>query len=113
VFDKIVMWLREQVLGADGEMERSQGAEADPEDRPKPGAVGMPARDRYQEEVFGVFFREALESGGALLALDAKDGRVIGSSAFGSRSSRRSRFSHNQHWPSSAYVDTTSATRRA
>jgi RimJ/RimL family protein N-acetyltransferase len=41
-----------------------------------------PARDRYQEEVFGVFFREALESGGALLALDAKDGRVIGSSRF-------------------------------
>jgi RimJ/RimL family protein N-acetyltransferase len=41
-----------------------------------------PSRDRYQEEVFKVFFREALESGGALIALDAKDGRVIGSSRF-------------------------------
>jgi RimJ/RimL family protein N-acetyltransferase len=41
-----------------------------------------PAGDRYQEEVFRVFFREALESGGALLALDAKDGRVIGSSRY-------------------------------
>jgi RimJ/RimL family protein N-acetyltransferase len=41
-----------------------------------------PSRERYQEEVFKGFFREALESGGALVALDAKDGRVIGSSRF-------------------------------
>jgi RimJ/RimL family protein N-acetyltransferase len=41
-----------------------------------------PARDRYQEEVFQAFFRDALESGGALIAIDAKDGRVIGSSRF-------------------------------
>jgi RimJ/RimL family protein N-acetyltransferase len=41
-----------------------------------------PCRDRYQEEVFKVFFREALKSGGALLALDRKDGRAIGSSRF-------------------------------
>jgi RimJ/RimL family protein N-acetyltransferase len=41
-----------------------------------------PCKDRHQEEVFKVFFREALESGGALLALDRKDGRVIGSSRF-------------------------------
>jgi RimJ/RimL family protein N-acetyltransferase len=41
-----------------------------------------PSRDRYQEEVFKVFFREALESGGALIVLDAKDGRAIGSSRF-------------------------------
>ena len=41
-----------------------------------------PSRDRYQEEVFKVFFREALESGGALIAMDGKDGRVIGSSRF-------------------------------
>jgi RimJ/RimL family protein N-acetyltransferase len=41
-----------------------------------------PARDRYQEAVFKEFFREALESGGALLALDARDGRVIGSSRY-------------------------------
>ena len=41
-----------------------------------------PSKDRYKEDVFQVFFREALESGGALLALDCKDGRVIGSSRF-------------------------------
>jgi RimJ/RimL family protein N-acetyltransferase len=41
-----------------------------------------PCKDRYQEEVFKVFFREALQSGGALLALDRKDGRAIGSSRF-------------------------------
>jgi RimJ/RimL family protein N-acetyltransferase len=41
-----------------------------------------PYHDRYQEEVFKVFSREALESGGALVALDRKDGRVIGSSRF-------------------------------
>jgi RimJ/RimL family protein N-acetyltransferase len=41
-----------------------------------------PARDRYQEEVFKGFFREALASGGALLALDRQDGRVIGSSRY-------------------------------
>ncbi len=41
-----------------------------------------PAKDRYQEEVFQAFFREALESGGALIAIDAKDGRVLGASRF-------------------------------
>jgi RimJ/RimL family protein N-acetyltransferase len=41
-----------------------------------------PVRDRYKEEVFRGFFREALESGGALIAIDSKDGRVIGSSRF-------------------------------
>ncbi len=41
-----------------------------------------PARERYREEVFREFFREALGSGGALIAMDAKDGRVIGSSRF-------------------------------
>jgi RimJ/RimL family protein N-acetyltransferase len=41
-----------------------------------------PSKDRYKEEVFKEFFREALESGGALVALDARDGRVIGSSRF-------------------------------
>jgi RimJ/RimL family protein N-acetyltransferase len=41
-----------------------------------------PAKDRYQEEVFRVFFREALESGGALVAIDASDGRIVGSSRF-------------------------------
>jgi N-acetyltransferase len=41
-----------------------------------------PIRDRYKEEVFKVFFREALESGGALIAIDSKDRQVIGSSRF-------------------------------
>src|SRR5438477_3819046 len=41
-----------------------------------------PANDRYKGEVFRGFFREALESGGALVARDAGDGRVIGSSRF-------------------------------
>ena len=41
-----------------------------------------PNSDRYQEEVFREFFREGLESGAALIAIDAKDGRVIGSSRF-------------------------------
>jgi RimJ/RimL family protein N-acetyltransferase len=41
-----------------------------------------PCKGRYQEEVFQVFFREALESGGALLALDRNSGRAIGCSRF-------------------------------
>lgn len=41
-----------------------------------------PARDRFREEVFREFFREAMESGGAFVVLDAKDDRVIGSSRF-------------------------------
>jgi RimJ/RimL family protein N-acetyltransferase len=41
-----------------------------------------PAKDRYQEKVFRAFFDDALKSGGALMAIDLKDGRVIGSSRF-------------------------------
>jgi RimJ/RimL family protein N-acetyltransferase len=41
-----------------------------------------PNSDRYQEEVFKAFFRDAMQSGGALLALDRNDGRVIGSSRY-------------------------------
>ncbi len=41
-----------------------------------------PNNDRYKEEVFKEFFRVALESGGAFIAIDAKDGRVVGSSRF-------------------------------
>ena len=41
-----------------------------------------PARDRYKPDVFRAFFGEALASGGALAALDRKDGRIIGSSRF-------------------------------
>src|SRR5437016_3780562 len=41
-----------------------------------------PIKDRYKKEVFQEFFREALESGGALIAVDSKDGRVLGASRF-------------------------------
>lgn len=41
-----------------------------------------PVKDRYQAEVFKAFFREALESGGTLIATDVKNGQVIGSSRF-------------------------------
>jgi RimJ/RimL family protein N-acetyltransferase len=41
-----------------------------------------PAKDRYKEEVFVDFFREALESRGALIVIDRKNGQVIGSSRF-------------------------------
>lgn len=41
-----------------------------------------PAKDRYKEEVFKNLFRESLESGGALIAIDSSDGRIIGSSRF-------------------------------
>jgi len=41
-----------------------------------------PVKDRWREEVFRKFFRESLESGGALIATDSRDGRVIGSSRF-------------------------------
>jgi RimJ/RimL family protein N-acetyltransferase len=41
-----------------------------------------PASDRYKEDVFRDLFRGALESGGALVAVDVRDGRVIGSSRF-------------------------------
>jgi RimJ/RimL family protein N-acetyltransferase len=41
-----------------------------------------PNADRYKEEVFREFFRAALDSGGALVAIDASDGRTIGSSRF-------------------------------
>lgn len=41
-----------------------------------------PNSNRYREEVFREFFREALESGGALIAIDSKSWRVIGSSRF-------------------------------
>jgi RimJ/RimL family protein N-acetyltransferase len=41
-----------------------------------------PMWDRYKEDVFKEFFQKALESGGALITLDCKDGRVIGSSRY-------------------------------
>jgi N-acetyltransferase len=41
-----------------------------------------PASDRYQEEVFREFFHEALDSGGALVVIDRKTERIIGSSRY-------------------------------
>jgi RimJ/RimL family protein N-acetyltransferase len=41
-----------------------------------------PARDRYTEPVFREFFREALQSGGALVAIDRATGQIIGSSRY-------------------------------
>jgi RimJ/RimL family protein N-acetyltransferase len=41
-----------------------------------------PARDRYREEVFREFFREALETGSAFVVIDRKTGRIIGSSRY-------------------------------
>ncbi|MDJ0788052.1 MAG: GNAT family N-acetyltransferase [Myxococcota bacterium] len=41
-----------------------------------------PTRDRHLEEGFRPFFEESLESGGALVALEAGSGTVIGSSRF-------------------------------
>jgi RimJ/RimL family protein N-acetyltransferase len=41
-----------------------------------------PNPDRHKEEVFRMFFHEALERRGALIAMDSKTGEVIGSSRF-------------------------------
>ncbi len=41
-----------------------------------------PAHDRWQESVFRAFFDDALANKGALIALDAASGAVIGSSRF-------------------------------
>ncbi|HXB26122.1 MAG TPA: GNAT family N-acetyltransferase [Gemmatimonadaceae bacterium] len=41
-----------------------------------------PVSDRYKPDVFAGFFREALASGGALIAIDKADGRVVGSSRY-------------------------------
>jgi RimJ/RimL family protein N-acetyltransferase len=61
-----------------------------PEDFPNLYAVASdpliweqhPIDNRWMPEVFKEFFREALESGGALIATDSQNGRVIGSSRF-------------------------------
>ena len=48
-----------------------------------------PSKDRYKEDVFREFFREAMESGGALVAVDISNGRIIGSSRFHGYDQRR------------------------
>jgi RimJ/RimL family protein N-acetyltransferase len=41
-----------------------------------------PESDRYKQDVFRVFFREALESGEAFVVIDNKSQRIIGSTRF-------------------------------
>jgi N-acetyltransferase len=41
-----------------------------------------PESDRYKEDVFKVFFKEALESGGAFVVVDNKSQQIIGSTRF-------------------------------
>jgi len=41
-----------------------------------------PESDRYKEEVFKVFFREALECGGAFVVIDKTSQEIIGSTRF-------------------------------
>ena len=41
-----------------------------------------PENDRYTDEVFKVFFKDALESGGAFVVIDTNNKRIIGSTRF-------------------------------
>jgi len=41
-----------------------------------------PESDRHKENVFKIFFREALESGGAFVVVDKKTQQIIGSTRF-------------------------------
>lgn len=41
-----------------------------------------PERDRYKEDAFRIFFREALESGGGFVVIDKNTQRIIGSTRF-------------------------------
>jgi N-acetyltransferase len=41
-----------------------------------------PERDRYKEDVFRVFFKDALDSGGAFVIIDRKTRRIVGSTRF-------------------------------
>jgi len=44
--------------------------------------AGHPAKDRYTETGFRLFFEGALESGSAFVIIDKADGRIIGSSRY-------------------------------
>lgn len=63
-----------------------------------------PHNTRYQEEVFRKFFRDALASGGALIAIDSETGRVIGSSRYAGYDKEKSQveigwtFLARSHW---------------
>ncbi|HQR68226.1 MAG TPA: GNAT family N-acetyltransferase [Thermoanaerobaculia bacterium] len=83
-----------------------------PEDRESLFAVASdpliweqhPDRDRWKDDVFREFFRVALESGGALAAVDRRDGRIVGSSRFHGYDAERSEieigwtFLARSHW---------------
>jgi len=59
-----------------------------------------PVKGRYKIEVFKGFFREALESGGTLIAIDCKNGQVIGSSRFYGYDKKKARSKSVGHfWP--------------
>ena len=63
-----------------------------------------PAHDRYQPAVFRRFFDDGMASGGALLAMDRTDGRVVGSSRYFGYDAERSEveigwtFLARSHW---------------
>jgi N-acetyltransferase len=63
-----------------------------------------PVRNRHEEAVFRDFFREALASGGALVAIDSEAQQVIGSSRFHAYNEERSEveigwtFLARSHW---------------
>ena len=63
-----------------------------------------PVTNRHEEGSFQAFFREALASGGTLIAIDAKTQRVIGSSRFHGYNKERSEveigwtFLARSHW---------------
>ena len=41
-----------------------------------------PENDRYTEDVFKIFFKDALDSGGAFVVIDTKSQQIIGSTRF-------------------------------
>jgi N-acetyltransferase len=63
-----------------------------------------PVPDRYRMESFREFFGEHLASGGALAAIDRRDGRIVGTSRFHGYDARRSEveigwtFLARSHW---------------
>ena len=61
-----------------------------------------PDRERYKEEVFGGFFRTAIESRAAFVAVDSKDGRIIGSSRYHGHDERQSVIAVRRTAPPSA-----------
>jgi RimJ/RimL family protein N-acetyltransferase len=63
-----------------------------------------PASDRYQNDVFRRYFDEGMSSGGALIAIDRNDERIIGSSRYHGYDEERSEieigwtFLARSHW---------------